>query len=862
MTVASEVSRSGPYNGNGVTTVFDYDFRIVNEAHLKVIRADADGNETVLVLGADYTVSGVGADEGSITASVAPAIGLTITILRNVPLTQETDLENQGPYFAETVEAAFDLAAMRDQQLQEQLTRAVLIPASEDDPDGSLSAQLAQDITRLAQSADEIDTVAAIEDDVVTVAGIAGDVALLADVSPVLSGTASAVRMDEKMFTGDGVDTTWTLDREPGVEENVLVWVGGAIQDTADYSVVGTTLTITPAVANGVEIRTLTMTMVTANDVEQMRDETEAARDQALAVAAALPPIVANTMLVDNAAGALRETKTFAAVRALLGVPTVASYGAAVDGVTVENAAVADMTAALGEVVFGRGAHAIDTITIDVPVTFEDGAYITIAAGQTVTIRNRITSARQWVFRGDGDIIINIAGAVGEDAKNVHASWFGVFPQNTSTLIQTALINKMFSAFNAQTREGVIDLDCGSYRIDGTITVPRGIWLRGSGTRRTVFDLVGNGYDAIVTGGDAVRLTGIHFEQPSGSEAEFTGNQLVLAHSGCEAWDIRVWNCRNGVLVSGGNCDVQDVTATIGVSVDADSRVIAVTGAGCTVDGVKVNSTTGHPGAIVEIGKGAVATVARTQISRIQTTQKSVPVKITADTSNVIGVNIHDVYYGSSGGGNIEAVVKIKTSGSAAVQGVIAGLLNSNSLADALVSIDQGSSGSTRDVVIASGVTLATGIGINLVRTAGTLDDITIADAVDLSDCATPISRTGTMTNVRFSAGMSGKITLNDGTATSITPPNVGGFCMFVTEGTTDDGPLPQITRSGIVCYDVGSSVAIEKSSAGGANFAVVATNVTGATGVAGNVTIGILAPNLRVENQSGGIAVIRYSFS
>lgn len=39
--------------------------------------------------------------------------------MRNVPFTQEMDLENQGPYFADTVESAFDLAVMRDQQLIE-----------------------------------------------------------------------------------------------------------------------------------------------------------------------------------------------------------------------------------------------------------------------------------------------------------------------------------------------------------------------------------------------------------------------------------------------------------------------------------------------------------------------------------------------------------------------------------------------------------------------------------------------------------------------------------------------------------------------------------------------------------------------
>ncbi|WP_156433652.1 hypothetical protein [Bradyrhizobium retamae] len=124
MTVASEVNRSGPYIGNGVTTIFNYGFRILDEDHLKVIRTEA-GVETVLVIDTDYIVSDVGeASGGQVALTVAPTATQTITILRNVPFTQETDLENQGAYFAETIEAALDLAVMRDQELSERVDRS------------------------------------------------------------------------------------------------------------------------------------------------------------------------------------------------------------------------------------------------------------------------------------------------------------------------------------------------------------------------------------------------------------------------------------------------------------------------------------------------------------------------------------------------------------------------------------------------------------------------------------------------------------------------------------------------------------------------------------------------------------------
>lgn len=170
MTVASEVNRSGPYTGNGVTTVFNYGFRILDRNHLRVIRVQA-GVEALLVIDAHYAVAGVGeAGGGSITMISAPTAAQKIVILRGTPFTQETDLENQGPFFANTVETSFDLAAMRDQQLSERLDRAVVIPVS---ADADTLPGLIYDITRLGESADNIDTVANISGAVAIVASVA-----------------------------------------------------------------------------------------------------------------------------------------------------------------------------------------------------------------------------------------------------------------------------------------------------------------------------------------------------------------------------------------------------------------------------------------------------------------------------------------------------------------------------------------------------------------------------------------------------------------------------------------------------------------------------------------------------------------
>ncbi|RUW98806.1 hypothetical protein EOA35_22555, partial [Mesorhizobium sp. M8A.F.Ca.ET.023.01.1.1] len=191
MTVPSAINRSGPYNGNGVTTVFDYEFKITNENYIQVIKASA-GVETVLTIDADYIVSDVGNPAGGQVALTVPLpTGQTLTLIPKVPFTQEIDLENQGAYYAQTVEDALDLGVMRDQQLQEQVSRAVTIPASEDPAqlDGLVGG-----ILRLADSADNIDTVAGIAADVTAVAANAANISTAAaNIAAIIAAPAAAV---------------------------------------------------------------------------------------------------------------------------------------------------------------------------------------------------------------------------------------------------------------------------------------------------------------------------------------------------------------------------------------------------------------------------------------------------------------------------------------------------------------------------------------------------------------------------------------------------------------------------------------------------------------------------------------------
>lgn len=152
MTVTATTVKSGPYNGNGSTDEFDYDFRVNDKTHLLVIHTDEDAAETTLTVDVDYTVNNVGNENGgTITVTTPPATGEKITIKLNQPLTQDDEFTNQGPYLSEVTEARFDYVTRLIQQVSERVDRAVVVDISSDtDPE-----DLIDELTQAAADAEE-----------------------------------------------------------------------------------------------------------------------------------------------------------------------------------------------------------------------------------------------------------------------------------------------------------------------------------------------------------------------------------------------------------------------------------------------------------------------------------------------------------------------------------------------------------------------------------------------------------------------------------------------------------------------------------------------------------------------------------
>lgn len=130
MTVSTVVDHND-YTGNGVTTSFPYTFRIFKKTDLTVSVIDLSENITVLVLDTDYTVTNAGGyNGGSVVLTTPLANGWQISIARELEPTQETDLRNQGKFFAEVHEDAFDKLTMLIQQVGSMFRLALRKPTS------------------------------------------------------------------------------------------------------------------------------------------------------------------------------------------------------------------------------------------------------------------------------------------------------------------------------------------------------------------------------------------------------------------------------------------------------------------------------------------------------------------------------------------------------------------------------------------------------------------------------------------------------------------------------------------------------------------------------------------------------------
>ena len=134
MTISTTTNRV-TYTGNGATVAFSFPYAFFAKADLVVIETIiATGVQTTKTLTTHYTISGsvdaLGhySSGGTVTAVTAPASTVTWTIYRDPTATQTTDLVENDPMPAESIEAALDYQTMLNQRTRDIATRCLQQP--------------------------------------------------------------------------------------------------------------------------------------------------------------------------------------------------------------------------------------------------------------------------------------------------------------------------------------------------------------------------------------------------------------------------------------------------------------------------------------------------------------------------------------------------------------------------------------------------------------------------------------------------------------------------------------------------------------------------------------------------------------
>lgn len=125
------------YTGNGTTTIFAYNFKILDATHLRVYV-----NGAVLPVGIGYSVDGVGvATGGTVTFTSAPANGASVVLQREVPLTQPVNTTDNATILSSVLDTALDRLTMQVQQAQAGVDQSISTPVTDPALDMSLPPQ-------------------------------------------------------------------------------------------------------------------------------------------------------------------------------------------------------------------------------------------------------------------------------------------------------------------------------------------------------------------------------------------------------------------------------------------------------------------------------------------------------------------------------------------------------------------------------------------------------------------------------------------------------------------------------------------------------------------------------------------------
>lgn len=215
MTLQATTRRSPTYTGTGVSVPYAFAFKVFSAADVAVYTADTTGAESQMIGG--YTVA-LNSDQesspgGSVTLATPLPAGFRLTLVGGVALSQPADLPDGGSYRAQTVEDALDRATMQLQQVDEKVSRAILLPVNAGQTPPQLPVPVPNGFIGWDSEAEKLVNLDAAE-----------------LVTAVAYGSVSVTP-----FVGTGVALqSVVLDTNPASINNILVFIEGAAQTPGD----------------------------------------------------------------------------------------------------------------------------------------------------------------------------------------------------------------------------------------------------------------------------------------------------------------------------------------------------------------------------------------------------------------------------------------------------------------------------------------------------------------------------------------------------------------------------------------------------------------------------------------------------
>jgi len=128
MTISNQVVKR-VYQADGTTRAWEVDYPVLADGSVAAFVTAANGTVTQVTEHFTWNAQNHIFTYPTVDSGLSPlAVGMSITLLRQTPLTQVTDLARQDVFDAETLEEGYDKLTCLAQELNEKISRAVQVP--------------------------------------------------------------------------------------------------------------------------------------------------------------------------------------------------------------------------------------------------------------------------------------------------------------------------------------------------------------------------------------------------------------------------------------------------------------------------------------------------------------------------------------------------------------------------------------------------------------------------------------------------------------------------------------------------------------------------------------------------------------